>query len=94
MDVNGYEIVFIDRIRKSYWYGLVYDNVDSDVFYYPDLVTQFYTNIDASTIDHDLHQFNVHFDSGDLIVNINTIEEINKSPALHSMLHFCQSLII
>ena len=49
--VNGYRIVFIDRIRKGQRYGLVYDNADSDAFYCPDLVTQFYTNIDASTIE-------------------------------------------
>jgi len=77
-DVNGYGSVFVDSIRERHWYGLVYDKDESDAFYCPDLVTQFYTNIDTSTIDHDLHQFNVHFDSGDLVVNINTIEDITQ----------------
>jgi len=70
--------VFIDCIRERHWCGLVYDNVDSDAFNCPELVTQFYTNIDASSINHNLHQFIVHFDSGDLAVNINTIEEITN----------------
>ena len=61
-------------------YKLVYDNADRDAFYCPDLVAQFYTNIDASTIDNDLHQFIVHFNSGDLVVNINTIDEITQIP--------------
>ena len=64
-DVNGYVTVFIDCIRERHWCGLVYDNVDSDAFNCPELVTQFYTNIDASSINHNLHQFIVHFDSGD-----------------------------
>ena len=77
-DVNGCVTVFIDCIRERHLCGLVYDNVDSDAFYCPYLVTQFYANIDASSINHDLHQFIVHFDSGDLAVNINTIEEITN----------------
>jgi len=80
MDVKGYETVFVDRIRGRYWYGLVYDNVERDVFYCPDMVTQIYTNIDTSTIDHDLYQFIVHFSSGDLVVNINIIEKITQIP--------------
>jgi len=54
----------------------MYDNEDSDVYYCPNLVTQFYIHIDTSTIDHNLHTFIVHFDSGDFVVNINTIEMI------------------
>jgi len=34
-DNNGYGYMFIDRIRERVWYGLVYDNVDVDVFYCP-----------------------------------------------------------
>ena len=75
-DVNGYGTIFVDRIRERHWYRLVYDKDESDAFYCPDVVAQFYTNIGTSTIDHDLHQFIVHFDSGDLVVNINTIEDI------------------
>ena len=79
-DVNGYRTIFIDCIRERHWYELAYDNVDSDAFYCLDLVIQFYTNIDTSTIDHDLHQFIMHFDSGDLVVDINTIEDITQIP--------------
>ena len=70
MDVNGYGTIFINRIRERHWYGLVSDNEYGDAFYYPDLVIQFYTNIDTSTIDHELHTFIVQFDSGDLVVNV------------------------
>jgi len=58
----------------------VYDNEDGDVNCCPNLVTQFYTHIDTSTINHDLLTFIVHFDSGDLVVNINTIEMITQIP--------------
>jgi len=78
MDVIGYGTVFMDRIRDRQWYGLVYDNEDGDAFYCPDLVTQFYTYIDISTIGHDLHTSIVHFDSGDLVINVNTIEDITQ----------------
>jgi len=54
-------------------------NKDSDV-YCLNLVTQFYTHIDTSTIDHNLHTFIVHFDSGDFVVNINMIEMITQIP--------------
>ena len=59
---------------------ITYDNEDSDVHYCPNLVTQFYSHIDTSTIDHDLHTFIVHFDSGDFVVNINTIEMVTQIP--------------
>jgi len=78
MDVNSYGTIFIDRIRERNWFGLVHDNEDSDVYYYPNLVTQFYTHIDTSTIDHDLHTFIVHFNSGDFVVNISTIEMVTQ----------------
>ena len=48
------------------------------MYYYPNLVTQFYTHIDTSTIDHDLHAFIVHFNPGDFVVNISTIEMVTQ----------------
>ena len=70
----------------------MYDNEESDVYYFPNLVTLFYTHIDTSTIDHDLHTFIVYFDSGDFVVNINTIDMITRSPVLHNMMHHGLSL--
>ena len=58
----------------------MYGNEDSDVYYCPNVLTQFYTHINTSTIDHDLLTFIVHFDSGDIIVNINKIEMITQIP--------------
>jgi len=80
-NVNGYGIVFLDRIRERQWYGLVYDNSEYDAYYCPALVTKFYTHLDASTIDLDLNQFRVHFDTGDLLVNIDTIEAVTQIPS-------------
>ena len=76
MDVHGYGTIFFDHIKERNWFGLVYDNEDSDVYYCPNLVTQFYTHIDIPTIDHNLHTFILHFNSGDFVVNINKIEMI------------------
>ena len=53
MDIHGYGTIFLDRIRERNWFGLVYDNEDGDAYYCPELVTQFYTQIDTNTIDHD-----------------------------------------
>ena len=39
MDVKGYGTIFLDSIRERNWFGLVYDNEDSDVYYCPNLVT-------------------------------------------------------
>ena len=47
---------------------MVYDNVDVDVFYCPDLIKKFYANIDPSSINLDLNQFIVYFDSGDMML--------------------------
>jgi len=80
IDVHGYGTIFLDRIREKNLFGLVYDNEDGDAYYCPDLVTQFYTHIDTSTFDHDLLSFIVHFDSGDIVVNINTIKMITQIP--------------
>ena len=32
MDVNNYGTIFLDRIREWNWFGLVYDNEDSNVY--------------------------------------------------------------
>ena len=79
--VNGYGIVFLDRVRERQRYGLVYDNSKYDAYYCPALVTKFYTHLDASTIDLDLNQFIIHFDTGDLLVNIDTIEAVTQIPS-------------
>ena len=81
-DVNQCDHVFIDRIRERNFYTLVYDNTDFNSFYCPDLVKQFYTSIDASTINLDLNQFVVRFDTGDLLVTIDTIAEVTQIPSL------------
>ena len=63
-DTNGYDHVFLDRIREKNWYGLAYDNSEFDAYYCPEIVKKFYTCIDTATIDVDHHQFTVHFDTG------------------------------
>ena len=75
-DVNQYGHVFIEKIRERNWYTLVYDNINLDLFYCPDLIKQFCTGIDASTIDLHLNQFVVHFDTRDLLVTIDTIAKV------------------
>jgi len=75
-DIQGYEIVFLDRIRERQWYGLVYENSDGDTFYCPDLVRKFYLGIDTDSIKLDLNQFIVHLYHGDLLVTIETIAEV------------------
>jgi len=79
-DINGNGHVFVDRIREQNWYTLVYDNTDVDVFYYPDLVKEFYNGIDTNNIDLDHNQFLVHLDNGDLLVIIKKIEEATQVP--------------
>ena len=69
---------FLDRIRERPWYNLVYDNSESDAFYCPDLVKIFYICIDTQTIDHDYNQFIMHFDTGDFIISIDTIQEVTQ----------------
>ena len=73
-DTNGYGHVFLDRTRERNWYGLVYDNSEFDAYYCPELVKKFYTCIDTVTIDFNHHQFTVHFDTGDIIVTVDMIE--------------------
>jgi len=77
-DLNGYRHIFIDRIRERGWYTLVYDNTDVDMFYCPDLVRKFYTDIDTTSVDLNRNQFLVHLDSGDLLVTIDRIHEVTQ----------------
>ena len=53
-----------------------------DSFYCPELIKQFYTGIDASTIDQILNQFVVHFDTGDLLVTLDIIAEVTQISSL------------
>ena len=48
-DVNGYEHLFLDRIRERNWYALVYDNSEYEAYYSPELVKKFYSSIDTTT---------------------------------------------
>jgi len=80
MDVNGYGTIFLDQIRERNLFGLVFDNEDGDAYYCPELVIQFYTQIDTNTIDHYHQTFIVHFESRDIVVNINTLEIITHVP--------------
>ena len=75
-DVQGYGIVFLDRIREKQWYGSVYDNSDGDNFYCPNLVRKFYLGIDIDSINLDFNQFIIHLDHGDLVVTIETIKDV------------------
>jgi len=80
-DTNGYDHVFLDSIRERNWYGLVYDNFELDAYYYPGLVKKFYTCIDTATIDFDHHQFTVHFDTEDIMVTVDMIEDYTQVPS-------------
>ena len=75
-DIHGYGTIFLDRIRERNWFGLVHDNEDGYAYYCPELVTQFFTQIDTNTIDHDQQTFIVHFETGDIVVNSNTLEMV------------------
>jgi len=81
-DVNQYSYAFIDRIRERNWYTLVNDNTNLDLFYCLEPVKRFYMGMDASTIDLDLNQFVVHFDSGDLLVILDTKVEVTQIAGL------------
>jgi len=80
-NTNGYVHVFLDRIRERNWYGHVYDNSEFDAYYYPELVKKFYTCIDTPTIDLGHHQFTVHFDTEDIIVKVDMIEDYTQIPS-------------
>jgi len=72
---------------KSLWTNkelvdFVYDNTVLDSFYCPELIKQFYTGIDASTIDLIFNQFVVHFNTGDLLVTLDTIAEVTQISSL------------
>ena len=85
-DIHGYETVFSDQIRESQWYRLVYDNTDLNAYYCPELVKKFYLRIDVMTINLNLNQFLVYLDNGDLLVTLETIEEITQilTPPQHA----------
>ena len=57
----------------------MYDNMDIDVFYCPDLVKN-YLSINPATIDLEQNYFAIHLDSGDLIVTIALIQEVTQLP--------------
>ena len=80
--VNGYGHIFLDRIRERNWYALVYDYSEFETYYCPELVKRFYTCIDTTTIDLDNHQFTVHFDTGDINVTVDMIEDCTQVPSL------------
>jgi len=84
-DTNGYDHVFLERIREINWYSLVYDNSEFDAYYCTELVKEFYTCIDTTTIDLDHHQFTVHFETEDVMVTIDMIEIYTQVP--NSPLH-------
>ena len=79
--MNGYGHVILDRIRERNQYGLVYDNSEFDAYYCPELVKKFYICIDTATIDLDHHQFNVHFDTGFIMVIVDMIEDYTQVPS-------------
>ena len=80
-DTNGYGHVFLDRIRERNWYGLVYDNSKFDAYYYPELAKKFNTCIDIITIDRDHDQFTMHFDTGDIMITVDMIEDYTQVPS-------------
>ena len=78
-DVNGYCHVFLDRIGERHWYDLVYDNSKSDAF----CCSRSYQNflhIHRHAHNWSCYQFTVHFDTRDLFVSINTIQEVTRIP--------------
>ena len=84
-DIHGYGTVFLDRIRKRQWCGLVYNNTDLDTYYCPKLVKKFYLGINATIINLDVNQFLVYLNHRDLLVSLETIEEVTQilAPPLH-----------
>ena len=65
----------MNRIRERNWYALIYDNSEYEAYYYPERVKKFYSCIDTITIDLDNNQFTVHFETGDIIVIVDMIED-------------------
>jgi len=78
--------MFVDRIQEQGWYGLVYGIVDVNVFYCLDLFKKFYINIDPLTININLNQFTIYFDSGDIIKTADLIHGVTHIliPPLHA----------
>jgi len=86
-DLNGYGHVFVDHIGERWWYRLVYDNTDVDVFYCSDLARKFYTSIDTSSIDLDQNQFMINLESGDFLIIVKRIQEVTQLPTPHNTSH-------
>jgi len=80
-DVQDYRTILLGRIHEREWYGLVYENSDGATFYCPDLVRKFYLGINTDSINLDLNQFIVHLNHGDLLVTLETIEEVTQVPS-------------
>ena len=79
-DEGGFGHIFLDRIRAWNWYSLVYDNIDNDAYYCPNLVTTFYNSLDHASVNHNTHQFTVHMPFGDIFVTIPLISETTDIP--------------
>jgi len=71
----------LDRIRERNWYALIYDNSEYEAYYYPELVKKF-SCIDTTTIDLNNHEFTIHFETGDIIITIDMIEDYTQVPSL------------
>ena len=72
----------------------MFDIEDGDAYYCPELVTYFYTQIDTNTIVYDHQTFIVHFESGDIVVNVYSLEMSHTSPVIHDMMTHYLSLSI
>ena len=79
-DVHGYGHIFLERIREWNWYALVYDNSEFEAYYCPELVKLFYANLDQASINLDTHQFTLHLATGDIIVNVDMLEDYTLVP--------------
>ena len=80
-DINGYGLVFLDRIREWNWFTLVYDNSEYEAYYCPPLVKIFCSNIHQTTIDLDAHKFTVHLETEDIIVTTDMIQDYTQIPS-------------
>ena len=80
-DINGYDHIFLDRIREWNWYALVYDNSDHEAYHCPELVKLFYASLDQASINFDTNQFLVHMSIGDLVITIDMLEDYTQVPS-------------
>ena len=58
----------------------MYDNSEFDA-YYCSVVKKFYTCIDTTYTNLDHHQFTMYFDTGDIIVTVDMIEDYTQVPS-------------